>query len=118
MIRDLKYSDTDYFLMACLTQCESGLPYDVWIGSTCRDRSARHKEPKLRVGVHNRLIPVVISHDDPHIPKRILKDLFGGRPFRDFAIVRSWIIDNYDTLIKHWNKELYDRDALNLLAQD
>ncbi len=118
MRRGLKYRYNESLEMACLRQFESGLPYDVWIGSNCRDRKARHKEPKLLVIINSRLIPVVISQDDPHIPKIILRDLFGGHPFRDFALVRSWIIKNYGTLIKHWNQELTDREALTLLTQD
>lgn len=63
------------------------------------------------------MIPIVISKEDPHIPKKILRELYGGHPFKGFAEIQSWITDNYETLMRHWNKELSDKEALTLLTR-
>lgn len=97
------------FEMANLRKQESGLPYDIWLDSSGCTRNTHHKVMKIKVGVGDELIPVVIYS------KRDIRPL---RPFRRESEIVSWVCDNYDTLFKHWNGELSDRQALNLLSKD
>ena len=98
-----------FFEMANLRKQESGLPYDLWLDSTGCTRNTQHKVMRIKVGVGDELIPVVIYS------KRDIRPL---RPFRMENEIVSWVCDNYDTLFKHWNGKLSDRQALNLLSKD
>lgn len=102
--------EVDLMEMANLEKSESGLPYNIWIDSQGKFRNVPHNSPRIKVditGNYDTLVPVSIDRvapvnlsDNPHI--KIPK----------FRKVSKWIIDNYDTLIKHWNKELTDLQAL------
>lgn len=98
-----------FFEMANLGKQESGLPYDLWLDSAGCTRNTHHKVMRIKVGVGDELITVVISS------KRDIRPL---RPFRMENEIVSWVVHNYDTLFKHWNGELSDRQALNLLSKD
>lgn len=94
------------FEMANVSKQDTGLPYDIWIDSNGKDRNVGHNSPRLKVDVDGDRIPVSISKD----PK-ILVD----KKIPKFNQVRDYIIKYLDVFIKHWNKEITDRQALNSL---
>lgn len=98
-----------FFEMANLRKQESGLPYDIWLDSAGCTRNTHHKVMRIKVGVGDELIPVVIASQS---------DIRPLRPFRMENEIVSWVCDNYDTLFMHWNSKLSDRQALNLLSKD
>ena len=98
-----------FFEMANLRKQESGLPYDLWLDSAGCARNTHHKVMRIKVGVGDELIPVIIDSQ---------RDIRPLRPFRMENEIVSWVVHNYDTLFKHWNGELSDRQALNLLSKD
>lgn len=103
--------DEDYFLeMANAVKSDTGLPYDIWLDSKGKERNVPHNYPRIKVDVNGNLIPVIIS-DNPIIPKSV-----GIETFRKFNEIKEFIIKNKEILLKHWNKELSDRETLNLLA--
>lgn len=97
------------FEMANLRKQESGLPYDIWLDSAGCTRNTQHNVMRIKVGVGDELIPVIITSQ---------RDIRPLSPFRRENEIISWASDNYDTLFKHWNGELSDRQALNLLSRD
>ena len=107
--KDIWKKSTPFFEMTNLRKQESGLPYDLWLDSAGCTRNTHHKVMRIKVGVGDELITVVIYS------KRDIRPL---RPFRMENKIVSWVCDNYDTLFKHWNGELSDRQALNLLSKD
>lgn len=98
-----------YFEIANLRKQESGLPYDIWLDSAGYRRNTRHNVMRIKVSIDNELIPVIIASQRDIRPQKHFK--------RENEII-SWASDNYYTLFKHWNSELSDRQALNLLAKD
>ena len=101
----VKYS---YFEMINLRKQESGLPYDIWLDSASCTRNTHHNVTRINVGIGDELIPVIITSQ---------KDI---RPLRHFNMENEiilWASDNYDTLFKHWNGELSDRQVLNILTK-
>lgn len=92
--------------MANLRKQESGLPYDIWLYSA---GCTHHNVMRINVGIDDELIPIIIASQRDIRPLRLFS--------RENEII-SWVSDNYDTLFKHWNGELSDRQALNLLAKD
>ena len=98
-----------YFEVANLRKQESGLSYDIWLDSAGCTRNTQHKVMRIKVMVGDELIPVVIASQS---------DIRPLRPFRMENEIASWVRDNYDTLFKHRNGELSDRQALNLLSKD
>lgn len=88
------------FEMANLRKHESGLPYDIWLYSAGCTRNTQDNVMRIKVGVGDELIPVIISSQ---------RDI---RPLRHFNMeneVISWASDNYDTLFKHCHGELSDK---------
>lgn len=98
-----------YFEMANLRKQESELPYDIWLDSAGYKRNIPNSVMRIKVSIDNELIPVIIASQRDIRPQKHFK--------RENEIV-SWASDNYYTLFKHWNNELSDRQALNLLAKD
>lgn len=92
--------------MANVSKEDTGLPYDLWIDSEGKDRKTQHSMPRLKVDVNGDRIPVSIEQN----PK-ILAD----KEIPKFARVKKYIQKYYNVFIKHWNKELTDKQALNLL---
>ena len=97
------------FEMANLRKHESGLPYDIWLDSAGCKLNTLYNEMRIKVSIDNELIPVIIASQRDIRPQKHFK--------RENEII-SWASNNYDTLFKHWNSELSDRQALNILAKD
>ena len=97
------------FEMANLRKHESGLPYDIWLDSAGYKRNTPHNVMRINVSIDNELIPVIIASQRDIRPQKHFK--------RENEII-LWASNNYDTLFRHWNGELSDRQTLNILAKD
>lgn len=97
------------FEMANLRKHESGLPYDIWLYSAGCEQNTHQNVMRIRVSIDNELIPVIIASQRDIRPQKHFK--------RENEII-LWASNNYDTLFKHWNSKLSDRQALNILAKD
>lgn len=97
------------FEMANLRKHESGLPYDIWLDSAGCKRNTPHNVMRINVSIDDEFIPIIIASQRDIRPQKHFK--------RENEII-SWTSNNYDTLFKHWNSELSDRQALNILAKD
>lgn len=95
-----------FFEMANVSKEDTGLPYDIWIDSNGKDRKIGHNSPRIKVDVEGDRIPVSISND----PKILV-----SKEIPKFSIIKRYIIKYLDVFLKHWNKEITDRQALNLL---
>jgi len=88
--------------MVSVSTEDTGLKYDLKIG-IC------YVSPVLFVDVDGDRIPVSIS-DNPKV-------LVSGKKIPNEAEV-FWYIKKYkDVLLKHWNKEITDKQALNALGE-
>ncbi len=106
-ILDKLMESENFFEMANLVTKESGLPYDIWLDSAGSKRKVPHNSARLKVDVDGELIPVLFSETEVTPTKN----------FRHKKEIIDWIIQNRSILLKHWNKELTDREVLNLLAK-
>ena len=97
------------FEIANLRKQESGLLYDIWLDSAGYKRNTPHNVMKIKVSIDNEFIPVIIASQRDIRPQKHFK--------RENEII-LWASNNYDTLFRHWNGELSDRRALNILAKD
>ena len=97
------------FEMANVSTKDTKLPYELWIDSYVSDIEAKNI-PRIKVNVDGDLIPVSIS-DNPKV-------LVSGKDnFRGKSEIIKYIKKYLDVFIKHWNKELADKEALNLLGE-
>ena len=97
------------FEMANVSTKDTKLPYELWIDSYVSDIEAKNI-PRIKVNVDGDLIPVSIS-DNPKV-------LVSGKDnFRGKSEIIKYIKKYLDVFIKHWNKELTDKEALNLLGE-
>ena len=101
---ELELGEDEGFDYAGLTQQETGLPYIVLIDSVGITRKPRIK-PRIRVRVNDEYIPVSISKTNVEKYK----------PFEGDTEIEQWVIENYDILIKHWNQEITETEAMDLL---
>ena len=93
--------------MANVSKKDTGLPYDIWIDSVGSSRRVAHHLPRIKVKVDGKMIPISIS-DNPKI--------LAGRDFPQSSIIKNYILKYREVLERHWNHELTDREALNLLG--
>ena len=93
---------TPCYKMANFSAKDSGLPLDIWLDSI----GCKYKSPRIKIGKKNGiLISVCIK------PTRLLGN---NRFYKDTDIneVLEFIERNQNILLKHWNKELTDLQAL------
>ncbi len=101
------------FEMANVSKDDTGLPYDLWIDSIGSDRNTPHSLPRLKVRIDGKFIPVLLS-DNPDIPDSVKKA--GVKDFPHFSEIKKYIKAYLDVLLAHYNKELTDKQALNILS--
>lgn len=94
--------------MANVSKQDTKLQYDLWIDSEGKNRKVSHNTPRLKVDVDGDRVPVSIE-DSP----KILVD----KKIKGFSEIAKYIVKYKDVLIKHWNKEITDRQALNELGE-
>ena len=110
LIKRIRYEEKhSCFEMANLKKHESGLPYDIWLDSVGRSRNTPHNVMRIKVSIGDELIPVIINSQ---------RDIRPLRHFKREREIISWASDNYDILLKHWNGELSDGQALYILTKN
>lgn len=107
-----KLGEPDYE-MANVSKDDTGLPYNIWIDSLGKDRQNKHNSPRIKVDVNGKLIPVTIG-DNPDIPESVKKT--GTKDFACIAEVKKYIRAYKDVFLAHYNRQITDRQALNLLV--
>ena len=103
------YFEDYLYEMANVSKQDTKLPYDIWIDSVGKDRSSEHNLPRIKVDVDGDRIPVSIS-DEPEI-------LVSNKTIPEFSEIKKYIKKYKDVFLKHWNKEITDRQALNELNE-
>ena len=98
----------ELFEMANVSKKDTKLPYDIWIDSKGKSRNTKQNYPRLKVDYDGDRIPVSISDD----PKILVK-----KKIPEFSKIKSWIKKYSIVLLKHWNKEITDKEALNQLGE-
>ena len=94
--------------MANVSKEDTNLQYDIWIDSIGSLRNVSHNIPRIKVKVDGKTISISISTN----PK-----ILAGKDFAHSSEIFKWIIKYHDVLMKHWNKEITDKQALNLLGE-
>lgn len=121
MFKEDKYSDEEIlavyegvaYEMANVSKEDTGLPYDLWIDSIGSDRNSKHSAPRLKVRIDGKFIPVLLS-DNPDIPDSVKKA--GIKDFPHLSEIKKYIKAYLDIFLAHYNKELTDKQALNILS--
>ena len=101
----------DWWISSVLTEAnlfkfKTGLPYDLWIDNSGAERQVQHNKPRLKVNVKGDLIPVSIE-----VEPKILVD----KKIPKFGKISSSIKNKRPVLIQHWNREINDNEAVDLL---
>lgn len=110
---DLSWEDFEEEIseMAHLTKRKSGLPYDVLIDYDGKNRARQNNSPRVMIRLDDtplNFVPVSIDDKEPAI-------LFECE-VPEFEVIADWIKENFDTLMKHWNNEIDDYEALVALS--
>ena len=95
--------------MASVSKEDTGLPYKLWLDSAGTNRNTKHNEIRIKVEVDGDRIPVIVDKENPYISKSV------GKTIPNFKEIQEYIVKYYDVFVKHWNGELTDRQALNML---
>ena len=96
----------ELFDMANVSKKDTKLPYDIWIDS--EGKNTKQNYPQLKVDYNGDRIPVSISEN----PEILVK-----KKIPEFSKIKSWIKKYSIVLLKHWNKEITDKEALNQLGE-
>lgn len=99
----------DFLLeMSVIRPNESGLPYELWLDPSGKDRGNEHtNSPRLKVKVDNNYIPLEIS-DNPDIPSSVKKN--GRNSFPHLGIIKKYVVAYKKALLAHYFKEINDED--------
>ncbi len=103
--KPIKLKDLDGFTVLRAVKEDTELRYDILLDSLGKERIPACSP---RIGVILEAVVIFISVSEK--PK-ILSD----EPFYESAEVLRWVSLNWELILKHWNKEISDREVLNLL---
>ena len=101
----IKLKDIDGFTVLSAVKEDTGLMCDILLDSLGKNRVPQCG-PRIGVIAGENVVCVSVSEK----PK-ILSD----EPFYESAEVIRWVRLNEELILKHWNKEISDREILNLL---
>lgn len=102
----VKYSDIDGFFIVHVSTEDSFLPYEIVINSL---GLAEDDIPMIGVVVGEKVIFISVSEQPQNLSRM---------DFPDQDMVCRWIVRHLDTLIKHWNKEISDRELLEEVFEE
>lgn len=101
--------------MASFWKEYSKLPYEVLIDSLGRERLRKNNSPRVMISLddsYREIVPISIDKDNPKVLiNRKLLNI-------NIEIIKNWIIKNYEILMKHWNQEISDGEAVRYLKQN
>lgn len=100
------------FETATVAKEDTGLPYDILIDSI--GRCSENTTPRIWVKADDEPIPVLLS-ENPNMTEYVKKDGIVDIPH--FAEIEEYIALFYNVFMAHFNKELTDKEALNLLTK-
>lgn len=98
----------DYFDVCCATKEETGLHCDIYFDSVGAD-GKRTSRPSVFVVVEDKVIVIPVT-SEPDIKSEY------GVP--GMIEIFSWIKTNKDYILRHWNKEITDRELLNYVLRN
>lgn len=101
--------------MAHLVQRKSGLPYRFMIDYLGKERKRENNSPRIMISVKDNyklVVPVSIDKDNPEILISLKEE-----DIPEFELVKKFIINHYEILMKYWNQEIDDLDTLSLLKE-
>ncbi len=101
-----KYIDMDGFFILHVNTYESLLPYEIVINSL---GLAKDDIPMIGVVVGDMVVFISVSEDPQNLSRK---------DFPDQERIFKWIVRHFDALIRHWNKELSDRELLDELFRE
>ena len=96
------------FEMAKVSKKDTKLPYDLWIDSMGKSRNTPHSIPRIKVEVDGDRIPISIE---------ICPKVLVNKTFPHSAEIFRYVKKYLQVFLKHWNNEITDREALNMLGE-
>ena len=96
------------FEMAKVSKKDTKLPYNLWIDSMGKERNVPHNTPRLKVDVDGDLIPVSIQETP---------EILVNKTFPHSAEILKYVKKYLQVFLKHWNNEITDKEALNMLGE-
>lgn len=111
---DISENFVDLSLMANVSMADSGLQFPVWIIHNGVKRKVKYNFPRVKVEIDHKLIPYLIDNKEPGFLTNSSRAK--NVDSKDIDMLNKWIIENYQTLIDHWNGLITDRIALNTLT--
>lgn len=99
-----------FFEMARISASDSKLRYDIWLDDAGFERHVKHNLPRVKIMIDGKLIPISISKN----PK-FLVDISKYKKIKDVKTIFDFIAKFEDVLLMHWNKEITDRQVLNII---
>ena len=98
----------DSFEIVIANKEDTQLPFDIALDSLGREREGAI--PYIFILREREKVLILISKQ-PHIARN------RKQHNHSFGIIFKWVEENYNVLIKHWNKEISDKDILNILSR-
>ena len=99
-----------FFEMARISSSDSKLKYDIWLDDAGSERNVKHNIPRVKLMVDGKMIPISISKE----PK-ILVNVSHYKKIKDIKTIFDFITKFEDVLLMHWNREINDRQILNII---
>ncbi|MBR1420844.1 MAG: hypothetical protein IJ575_07325 [Selenomonadaceae bacterium] len=98
--------------MAHLWRISSGLPYEVLIDYDGKNRPRPNNSPRIMICLDRTQYDFVPISIDKEKPVALIEC-----EIPEFEMIADWIKENYDILMRHWNNEISDYEALVALKR-
>ena len=90
------------------------LPYDIILNQRGWYKP-KHPKPMVLVVVGKSYLPMPIRKANSRISRKVIKQFY-GRNLEGEAKISNWITENYDVLMKHYNRGMSDIKVFEFLC--
>lgn len=112
----LKEDKEILFEMTNIRKFRTGLPMNIWVDDEGEYRSVKHNVPRIKFQnntsdkVQGDTIPISIDNENPQILTKTFKVKLKSS---DIEKLKTFIIQNYDELIRIWKQEIDAVEFIN-----
>ena len=104
--------------MANISHEDTGLSADIWADSEGKERNVSHRDsPRVKIKKNRKMIPITIE-EHPKVVAHTMSKKQKEKVYRNYKDVFTFVGKYYKIFLKHYNKEINDRQLFKELEDE